>query len=151
MYSMNTPKPKYKNIKSELHDLKSQIQNLKNEVKDYKEEMEERPWGGYVVLMDNEKFKVKKLIINPKKRFSLQYHKKRTETWTVVKGKLEITVGDNKEIYTYGESVSVPAGTTHRIENIGKEPAEIIEVQTGTYFGEDDIVRLEDDFGRISK
>ena len=112
--------------------------------------LEVRPWGGYVVLIDNENYKVKKLVINPGKRFSLQYHSKRTETWTIVKGKVEITVGDKKGIYSYGQIISVPVGTKHRIENIDSEPAEIIEVQTGTYFGEDDIIRLEDDFGRIT-
>lgn len=111
--------------------------------------LETRPWGGYVVLIDNKNYKVKKLIINPKKRFSLQYHNKRTETWTIVKGKLEITIGDKKGVYSYGQTVSIPVGTIHRIENISDEIAEIIEVQTGTYFGEDDIVRLEDDFGRV--
>ena len=110
--------------------------------------LQERPWGGYIILINDKQYKVKKLIINPKKRFSLQYHKKRTEIWTVVKGKLEITVSDKKKIYSYGETISVPVGTVHRIENIQDEAAEIIEVQTGTYFGEDDIVRLEDDFGR---
>lgn len=117
----------------------SQTQNSK---------LENRPWGGYMILLDEKNYKVKKLIINPKKRFSLQYHNKRTETWTIVRGKLEITIGDNKGIYSYGQTVSVPVGTTHRIKNIGDETAEIIEVQTGTYFGEDDITRLEDDFGR---
>ena len=111
--------------------------------------LEMRPWGGYIVLLDNEYCKVKKLIINPKKRFSLQYHNKRTETWTIVKGKLKITVGEETKEYSYGSTVSVPVGTKHRIENIGNEIAELIEVQTGTYFGEDDIVRIEDDFGRI--
>ena len=111
--------------------------------------IEERPWGGYVVLIDDESYKVKKLIINPKKRFSLQYHHKRSESWIVVKGKVEITLGEKKKIYSYGDIVTVPVKTIHRIENIGDEIAEIIEVQTGTYFGEDDIVRIEDDFGRI--
>ena len=120
--------------------------STKNEI----QKPESRPWGGYIVLIDDENYKVKKLIINPKKRFSLQYHHKRTETWTIVKGKLEITIGEKKGIYSYGQTVSVPVGTLYRIENIGDEPAEIIEVQTGTYFGEDDIVRLEDDFGRIT-
>ena len=109
---------------------------------------ESRPWGGYIILLDSEYCKVKKLILNPKKRFSLQFHAKRTETWTIVKGALEITVGENTKTYAYGETISVPVGTKHRIENKGNEPAEIIEVQTGTYFGEDDITRLEDDFGR---
>jgi len=111
--------------------------------------LQERPWGGYIILIDNEQYKVKKLIINPKKRFSLQYHNKRNETWTIVRGKLEITIEDKKGIYTYGQTVSVPVGTKHRIENVGEEVAEIIEVQTGIYFGEDDIIRLEDDFGRV--
>ena len=113
-------------------------------------QLESRPWGGYVILLNEEYCKVKKLIINPKKRFSLQYHNKRTETWTIVKGKLEITVGDKKDIYSYGQTLSVPVGTIHRIENIGEEEAEVIEIQTGTYFGEDDIVRIEDDFGRAT-
>lgn len=119
--------------------------STKNEL----QKLETRPWGGYIVLIDDANCKVKKLIISPKKRFSLQYHNKRTETWTIVKGKVEITVGNNKKTYSYGETISVPQGTKHRIENIGNDDAEIIEVQTGTYFGEDDIVRLEDDFGRI--
>ena len=113
--------------------------------------LETRPWGGYQVLIDSERYKVKKLVISPKKRFSLQFHTKRTETWTIIKGILEISIGENKKTYTYGETISVPVGTKHRIENKGNEPAEIIEVQTGTYFGEDDIVRLEDDFGRATK
>ena len=112
---------------------------------------ESRPWGGYIILLDSEYCKVKKLILNPKKRFSLQFHTKRTETWTIIKGILEISIGENKKTYTYGETISVPVGTKHRIEYKGNEPAEIIEVQTGTYFGEDDIVRLEDDFGRATK
>ena len=111
--------------------------------------IESRPWGGYVILIDNENYKVKKLIINPHKRFSLQYHNKRTETWTIVKGKLKITVGEETKEYSYGQTVSVPVKIKHRIENIGNEIAEVIEVQTGTYFGEDDIVRIEDDFGRV--
>src|SRR3989338_5443791 len=111
--------------------------------------LETRPWGGYIVFIDDEKCKVKKLVINPKKRFSLQYHNKRNETWTIVKGKLKITVDKYERIYSYGETISVPIGILHRIENIGGDTAEVIEVQTGTYFGEDDIVRLEDDFGRI--
>ena len=114
-----------------------------------KHETEQRPWGGYKVLVDEKTHKVKKLIINPKKRFSLQYHNKRTETWVIVEGEVEITIGDKKKIYSYGEIISVPVGTIHRIENVSNEPAEIIEIQTGTYFGEDDIVRIEDDFGRV--
>ena len=115
------------------------------------QKLETRPWGGYIILVDDEKCKVKKLLINPKKRFSLQYHNKRTETWTIIKGNLEITIEDKKGIYSYGQTMTVPVGTIHRIENVGDEVAEIIEVQTGTYFGEDDITRLEDDFGRINK
>ena len=91
----------------------------------------------------------KKTNNKSKKRFSLQYHNKRNETWTIVKGKLKITVDKYERIYSYGETVSVPVGVLHRIENIGDETAEIIEVQTGSYFGEDDIVRIEDDFGRV--
>jgi len=112
-------------------------------------EFETRPWGSYIVLVDSKKYKVKKLVLNPKKRFSLQYHKKRTETWTMVCGKVLITIDSKRKVYQYGQTVSVKAGAVHRVENIGRKPAEIIEVQTGTYFGEDDISRLEDDYGRI--
>lgn len=117
---------------------------------DIRPKLETRPWGGYMILLDTEYCKVKKVILNPKKRFSLQYHHKRNEVWTVVKGKLKITLDDKEDIYTYGQTISVPIGTKHRVENVSDEPAELIEVQTGTYFGEDDIVRLEDDFGRQS-
>lgn len=120
-------------------------------IENQKPKIESRPWGGYIILMDENHCKVKKIIINPKKRFSLQYHNKRTETWTIVKGKLKITVDDKTKEYSYGETISVPVKTKHRIENIGDEVAELIEVQTGTYFGEDDIVRIEDDFGRINE
>lgn len=112
---------------------------------------ESRPWGGYIILLDSNYCKVKKLVLNPKKRFSLQYHHKRTETWTVVKGELRITLDNQEKIYKYGETITVSVGTKHRVENIGSEPAELIEVQTGSYFGEDDIVRLEDDFGRVKQ
>ncbi len=118
-------------------------------VKSESNKLESRPWGGYIILLDEEICKVKKLLINPKKRFSLQYHNKRTETWTIIKGKVQITVGEHKKVYSYGETISVPVKILHRIENIGDEIAEIIEVQTGTYFGEDDIVRIEDDYGRV--
>lgn len=111
--------------------------------------LETRPWGGYIILLDTEYCKVKKLILNPKKRFSLQYHHKRTETWTVIKGNLKITLDSNEKTYSYGETIIVPIGTKHRIENVSNDPAELIEVQTGSYFGEDDIVRVDDDFGRV--
>lgn len=111
--------------------------------------LELRPWGGYVILLDETYCKVKKLIVNPKKRFSLQYHNKRTETWTIVKGKVQITVDKKTNVYSYGETIIVPVKTLHRIENTSEEIAEIIEIQTGSYFGEDDIVRIEDDFGRV--
>ena len=114
-----------------------------------KSKIETRPWGSFIILHDGENCKVKRLILSPKKRFSLQYHSKRTETWTIVKGKAKIRIGDNEKIYSYGETVTVPASAVHRAENIGNEDVEIIEVQTGTYFGEDDITRIEDDFGRI--
>lgn len=112
--------------------------------------IETRPWGSFIILHDSENCKIKRLILKPKKRFSLQYHTKRTETWTLVKGKAKIRIGDSEKTYSYGETVSVPASAVHRVENIGDEDVEIIEVQTGTYFGEDDITRIEDDFGRVT-
>ena len=109
---------------------------------------EHRPWGYYVILADEPDHKVKRIIVYPGKRISLQQHKRRSEHWHVIKGKALVTL-DNKQIpLKNGESIDIPLGKSHRIENGGKENLAFIEVQRGDYFGEDDIERLEDDFGR---
>ena len=112
--------------------------------------VENRPWGKYEVLYDGEDCKVKKITVNPNQKLSYQYHHKRAEVWTVVSGTLTIILDDEKIFRGYGQSVRIPLGAKHRAWNETDEVVEFIEVQTGTYFGEDDIVRIEDDYNRIS-
>lgn len=108
-----------------------------------------RPWGSYTVLEDAPDHKVKRITVLPKKRLSLQLHKRRSERWTVVKGIARVTLGDKIMDLKVGESVFIPVETPHRLENPSDdELVEVIEVQIGDYFGEDDIIRLQDDFGR---
>jgi mannose-1-phosphate guanylyltransferase/mannose-6-phosphate isomerase len=107
-----------------------------------------RPWGSYAVLEEGKGYKVKKLLIKPGKRMSLQRHYHRSEHWVVVRGTARIVVDGKEILLRSGESTFVPAGALHRIENPGKIPLEIIEIQIGEYIEEDDIERIEDDFGR---
>src|SRR5690606_17852426 len=104
-----------------------------------------RPWGEYWVVEDSSMYKVKRIQVNPKGRLSLQYHHHRSEVWTIVSGVGTITLGDEIKDYKVGQVVQIPQGVLHRIENRTQEPIVFIEVQWGTYFGEDDIVRVEDD------
>jgi len=107
-----------------------------------------RPWGSYTVINEGPGYKVKKIIVLPGKRLSLQLHHQRAEHWVVVQGVALVTIGTTvREVYP-NESVYVPVETAHRLENPGTEPLAMIEVQTGAYLGEDDIVRLDDDFWR---
>ena len=107
-----------------------------------------RPWGTYKILTEADRYKIKKITIDPGKRLSLQYHHHRTEHWIVVQGTALVTL-DGKQIYVHeGESIFVSKNSHHRLMNPGKIPLEIIEVQNGDYLGEDDIVRIDDDFNR---
>jgi mannose-6-phosphate isomerase len=112
-------------------------------------ENSERPWGSYFILEESPLYKVKRIEVNPGKRLSYQYHNFRTESWTIIKGKGLITVEGNIKEVNGGQVFVIPQGAKHRIENNGDEKLIFIEVQTGTYFGEDDIVRIEDDFQRV--
>ncbi len=107
-----------------------------------------RPWGAYEGLDSGENFQVKRITVNPGAKLSLQMHHKRAEHWVVVSGTARVTRGD--EVFTLGENEStfIPLGAKHRLENIGTEPLHLIEVQSGHYLGEDDIVRFEDSYGR---
>lgn len=107
-----------------------------------------RPWGEYWVLEDAETHKVKKILVNPRCRLSLQYHHHRAEVWTIVSGVGTITINDQIKDFKAGEVAQIPLGAHHRMENKTNEPVVFIEVQYGTYFGEDDIVRVEDDYNR---
>ena len=110
---------------------------------------QKRPLGEYEILLNDDRVKVKRIRVKPNKRLSYQYHNKRREQWIVVKGNLTIVLDDEKVFRGPGESIHIPLGAKHRAWNETDEDIVFIEVQTGTYFGEDDIVRLEDDFDRI--
>ncbi|MBX2861256.1 MAG: phosphomannose isomerase type II C-terminal cupin domain [Vampirovibrio sp.] len=107
-----------------------------------------RPWGSFTVLQDESHFKAKRLVVKPGQRLSLQLHHQREEHWLVVKGVPDITVADKTWQAKVGEYIHIPKGVKHRLGNQSDETAEIVEIQLGAYFGEDDIVRFEDDYQR---
>jgi mannose-6-phosphate isomerase-like protein (cupin superfamily) len=112
-------------------------------------EFDVRPWGTFTVLDDGEAdHKVKRLVVNPGQRLSYQRHSRRAEHWFVVSGEALVTLDGQSITVKPGQAIDVPLGAAHRVENPGSVPLVFIEVQQGDYFGEDDIVRLEDDFGR---
>ncbi|MEP7341235.1 MAG: phosphomannose isomerase type II C-terminal cupin domain [Acidobacteriota bacterium] len=113
---------------------------------------DERPWGSFTVLdegPDGKDYKVKRIEVLPGKRLSYQKHAQRAEHWFIVQGRAKVTLDGEDRILTPGEYVDIPVGAAHRIENPGEEKVIFIEVQRGGYLGEDDIVRLQDDFGRV--
>jgi len=112
---------------------------------------ENRPWGSFTVLEEGDNYKVKKLVVNPHQRLSLQLHKHRDEHWVVAKGMPTLQCGDISKDYCVGECIIIKKGELHRIENKTDSQVIIIEVQNGDYLGEDDIVRIEDDYSRASK
>ncbi|WP_230684309.1 mannose-1-phosphate guanylyltransferase/mannose-6-phosphate isomerase [Burkholderia cepacia] len=109
-----------------------------------------RPWGSYEGIDQGDRFQVKRIIVNPGAQLSLQMHHHRAEHWVVVKGTAMVTNGDKETLLTENQSTYIPLGTTHRLKNPGKIPLELIEVQSGSYLGEDDIVRFEDTYGRTA-
>ena len=113
-------------------------------------EFDRRPWGTYTVLDEGSSFKVKRIEVLPGKRLSYQKHAQRAEHWVVVKGTAKVTLDDKELTILTGEAVDIPIGAAHRVANDGPETLVFIEVQRGDYLGEDDIVRLQDDFGRSS-
>lgn len=111
-------------------------------------EVGHRPWGHYEVLEESPGYKVKRIVVNPGGKLSLQYHHKREEHWVVVSGTARVTKGDEILDLKPSQYVFLPLGIQHRLENPGKEPLHLIEVQYGSYLGEDDIVRVEDIYNR---
>lgn len=107
-----------------------------------------RPWGTYQTLALTDTYQVKIITVNPAERISLQKHAKRAEHWVIIEGEPTITVGDTTKNFHTNQSVFIPKEAVHRIENNTNQPTKIIEVQIGDYFGEDDIVRIEDIYGR---
>ncbi|MEX2377234.1 MAG: phosphomannose isomerase type II C-terminal cupin domain [Dehalococcoidia bacterium] len=111
-----------------------------------------RPWGSYEVLLTGPGYQVKRLSVKPGQRLSLQWHRHRDEQWVVARGAARVTVGEEEHTLGRGQSMFVARTVVHRIANISSlEPLDIIEVQTGDYLGEDDIVRVEDDYGRTDQ
>jgi mannose-6-phosphate isomerase-like protein (cupin superfamily) len=107
-----------------------------------------RPWGYYVILADEPDHKVKRIVVKPGKRLSLQRHQKRSEHWYILAGTAIVTLNDKVITVPAGAAVDIPVRTIHRVQNPKPDELSFIEIQTGDYFGEDDIERLEDDFGR---
>ena len=131
---------KVKKVVEKLKESNSQLHNI--HLTGY------RPWGSYTVLEESNGYKIKRIEVNPGKRLSLQKHFHRSEHWIVVSGTATVTVGDEKRLVRPNESTYIKAGELHRLENEGKIPVVLIEAQVGEYTGEDDIVRVEDDFER---
>ncbi len=111
----------------------------------------ERPWGTYTVLEENRHYKIKRIEVLPGQRLSLQKHHHRSEHWIVVSGTALVTCGEQQFMVNINESTFIPIGEQHRLENPGKIPLVIIEVQSGEYLGEDDIVRFQDDYQRAGE
>jgi mannose-6-phosphate isomerase len=110
---------------------------------------DERPWGSYTVLDDAPNYKVKRIEVLPGHRLSYQRHTQRAEHWFIVAGTAEVTIDEIASPLGIGAAIDIPLGAAHRIANAGPEKLVFIEVQHGSYFGEDDIERLQDDFGRV--
>ncbi len=136
---------------------KSRVQDVRKVVETLKQRNAEehlvhrtvwRPWGSYTVLENGDQYKIKRIVVHPRARLSLQLHHRRSEHWVVVTGTARVTRGEAVYDLAVNESTYIPMNTKHRIENPGETPLQIIEVQNGPYLGEDDIVRFQDDYGR---
>lgn len=112
------------------------------------EEIVTRPWGTYQVLLEENNYKVKRIVVNPNSQLSLQSHNKRMEHWVVVEGEGSVTLGDKEIKLKKGESVVIPFQSKHRMSNFTDSKVVFIEVQNGDYLGEDDIIRYDDIYGR---
>ena len=112
-------------------------------------EQQKRPWGFYCNIEQGEGYNLKKIVVKPGQQPSYQYHHRRSEHWVIIDGEAEITIDDQVKTYSKNQSVFIPVGSKHRVKNLSStEDLVFIEVQTGDYFGEDDIVRIQDDYGR---
>ena len=136
--------------KSRSQDIKKAVSFLKSNDFIQAESLprDHRPWGWFEILLENVGYKVKRLHVYPGRKLSLQNHQFRSEHWVVVKGDALVTLGQTEKKLAVGQSIYIPLGEIHRLENIGKDDLVLIEVQTGSYLGEDDITRFEDDYSR---
>jgi mannose-1-phosphate guanylyltransferase/mannose-6-phosphate isomerase len=138
-----TPKERVQEVRKIVETLK---QNGREEYLLHK--TVERPWGNYTVLEKGEGYKIKRVVLKPGAKLSLQLHKKRSEHWIVVTGTARVTREDDKYLVHTNESTYIPINVKHRLENPGETPLQVIEVQNGEYLEEDDIERFDDDYGR---
>lgn len=136
--------------KDDSEKVKQIVENLEkqNKREAYEGVKTLRPWGSYEIIGEGKDYKVKKIIVEPKKRLSLQSHNHRSENWVVIQGKAKVTLNNNEYILKKGEAFFIPKKAKHRLENTGDILLKVIEVQNGDYLGEDDITRYEDDFNR---
>lgn len=150
---METPDAVMVASKSRSQDVKDIVTQLqKTNREEHKQHRKvHRPWGWYDSIDEGDRFKVKRIQVKPKASLSLQKHYHRAEHWIVVTGTAEITNGEKVLTLTENQSTYIPLGEVHRLANPGSIPLEIIEVQSGSYLGEDDIVRFEDTYGRVKK
>ena len=137
-----------RNQAQDVKEVVAQLSELKHEAVNFHKTVH-RPWGSFAILEDAPDCKVKRLVVKPGQVLSLQLHHRRAEHWTVVEGKAKIRLGDEEFVLEANQSTYIPTGTLHRLEYPGDKDIHLIEVQTGDYFGEDDIERLEDIYGRI--
>ena len=138
--------------KDKVQDIKAVVTKLKEEKRPEFEFHREvfRPWGSYDSIDNGERHQVKRISVKPGEKLSVQMHHHRAEHWVVVSGTANITIGEETNLVTENESVYIPIGEVHALENPGKIPLELIEVQSGSYLGEDDIVRFSDRYGRTA-
>ena len=138
--------------KDDAQSIKSVVNKLKAEKRPEFEFHREvfRPWGSYDSIDSGARFQVKRITVKPGEKLSVQMHHHRAEHWIVVSGSANVTIDDNTQLVTENESVYIPIGAVHALENPGKIPLELIEVQSGAYLGEDDIVRFSDRYGRVA-
>ena len=136
--------------KSKSEDIKGLIDSMKIDHANVltNHVSEDRPWGSFETLHEEKFFKIKKITVSPQHKLSKQSHERRSETWTVLDGEAAVTLDDREILLSVDESIHIKQGSIHRLENKGSTNLIIIEIQTGTYFGEDDIKRYEDDYGR---
>jgi mannose-1-phosphate guanylyltransferase len=136
--------------KDSVEDVKLIVEQLKqaqrSETLNHREVF--RPWGKYDSMDSSDRFQVKRITVNPRAKLSVQMHHHRAEHWVVVKGTAKVTIDGVDKLVSENESVYIPIGAVHALENPGRIPIELIEIQTGSYLGEDDIVRFEDRYGR---
>ncbi|HFO1752447.1 TPA: cupin domain-containing protein, partial [Klebsiella pneumoniae] len=135
--------------KSQVQDVKKVVEYLKtNERREYRVHRESyRPWGRHDKIVNTPNYHINKIIVKPGGKFSLQQHLHRAEHWVVLAGTAEVTLNEQKFLLTENQSTFIPAGSIHMLENPGKIPLELLEIESGAYLGEDDIIRLKDHYG----